>query len=309
MRRLRLLLALSISLAIAGPLRADDSSSSLQISADPASIRLSGPDASYSILVEQKLAYGRAADLTRQAEFRSLTPTIIEVSSFGVVRSLADGAGTIEVTAAGQKQSVAVTVEGSGQPRHFNFENDIVPLLSKFGCNSSGCHGKAEGQNGFKLSVFGFDPAADYAALTMEGRGRRMFPAVPEKSLFLQKAAGIVPHGGGLRIARDSREYAILRNWIAGGLPPGDATRSARRGARSAAQRTATGHGRPSTVARHRDFQRWKANGCHAHGPLSIQQRRPGRRRRQGLCHRRHVAGSGGRHGQLHGRACPCSRL
>src|SRR5262245_31314314 len=55
--------------------------------------------------------------------------------------------------------------------RRFNVENDIVPILSKFGCNSSGCHGKAEGQNGFKLSIFGFDPVADYAALTQEGRG------------------------------------------------------------------------------------------------------------------------------------------
>jgi hypothetical protein len=224
MRRMRLLLALSISLAIGGPLRAGDPSAALQISADPTSIHLAGPDASYSILVEQQLADGRAADLTRQAEFRSLTPRIVEVSSFGVVRSLADGAALVEITAAGQKQSVAVTVEGIGQPRHFNFENDIVPLLSKFSCNSSGCHGKAEGQNGFKLSVFGFDPAADYAALTMEGRGRRMFPAVPEKSLFLEKAAGFVPHGGGLRIARGSREYQILRNWIASGLPPGDAS-------------------------------------------------------------------------------------
>ena len=74
MRRTRLLLALSIWLTIGGPLRAGDISSSLQISADPTSIHLSGPDASYSILVEQKLADGRAADLTHQAEFRSLTP-------------------------------------------------------------------------------------------------------------------------------------------------------------------------------------------------------------------------------------------
>ena len=138
------------------------------------------------------------------------------------MRGLADGTGMLEVTAGGQKQTVSVTVEGSRQPRHFNFENDILPLLGRFGCNSSGCHGKAEGQNGFKLSVFGFDPPADYAALSMEGRGRRMFPAMPEQSLFLKKASGVVPHGGGLRIGRDTREYAILRDWIAAGLPRGD---------------------------------------------------------------------------------------
>src|SRR4051794_8878872 len=108
------------------------------------------------------------------------------------------------------------------RPRRFNFENDIVPLLSRYGCNSSGCHGKVEGQNGFKLSVFGFDPAADYTALIKESRGRRVFPAAPEQSLLLTKVSGRMPHGGGLRIARGSNEYETLRAWIAGGTPFGD---------------------------------------------------------------------------------------
>lgn len=107
------------------------------------------------------------------------------------------------------------------EQRRFNFENDIVPILSKFGCNSSGCHGKAEGQNGFKLSVFGFDPVADYAALTQEGRGRRVVPTVAERSLLLAKASGRVPHGGGVRIVRGSDEYRTLNEWVAAGLPFG----------------------------------------------------------------------------------------
>ena len=103
----------------------------------------------------------------------------------------------------------------------FNFANDIVPIFSRHQCNTSGCHGKAEGQNGFKLSVFGFDPPADYAALVMEGRGRRVFPAAPERSLLLRKACGDVPHGGGVRFAKSSREYQRLREWIAAGMPLG----------------------------------------------------------------------------------------
>src|SRR5437867_4737932 len=98
--------------------------------------------------------------------------------------------------------------------RPFHFENDIEPLLSRFGCNSSGCHGKAEGQNGFKLSVFGFDPAADHAALTKEARGRRVLPGAPEFSLLLMKASGAVPHGGGVRIPQGTPEYETLRAWI-----------------------------------------------------------------------------------------------
>jgi hypothetical protein len=106
--------------------------------------------------------------------------------------------------------------------RRYNFENDIIPLLSKFGCNSSGCHGKAEGQNGFKLSVFGFDPAADYAALTKEGRGRRVFAQAPEHSLLLGKMSGSVPHGGGRRIPKGSPAYDVVRGWITAGVPFGN---------------------------------------------------------------------------------------
>src|SRR5947208_6974408 len=92
-----------------------------------------------------------------------------------------------------------VAVQAQTGPRSFHFENDITPLLNRFGCNSSGCHGNAEGQNGFKLSIFGFDPAFDYNALVKESRGRRIFVAAPEASLLLGKASGVMPHGGGVR--------------------------------------------------------------------------------------------------------------
>jgi len=107
-------------------------------------------------------------------------------------------------------------------PTGQHFENDIEPLLSRHGCNSSGCHGKAEGQGGFKLSVFAFDPGADYSALVKEGRGRRINAAAPDESLLLRKASGTAPHGGGIRIKADTKDYATLRNWIAAGMPVGD---------------------------------------------------------------------------------------
>ncbi|MEY2727588.1 MAG: hypothetical protein RLZZ458_3455 [Planctomycetota bacterium] len=106
----------------------------------------------------------------------------------------------------------------------WNFENHIIPVLTRFGCNMSGCHGKAEGQNGFKLSVFGFDPLADYQAIVQDGFGRRVFPGVPENSLLLLKATGQVPHGGGARLDPSRAEYQRLRNWIAAGMPFGTAT-------------------------------------------------------------------------------------
>src|SRR6266550_3285394 len=76
-------------------------------------------------------------------------------------------------------EPAAVEVKGCKEGRAVDFKTEIVPLLSKHGCNSGGCHGKASGQNGFKLSLFGFDADADYAAITKEARGRRLFPAAP----------------------------------------------------------------------------------------------------------------------------------
>jgi hypothetical protein len=100
-----------------------------------------------------------------------------------------------------------------------DFSNDVVPLLTRFGCNAGGCHGKASGQNGFKLSLFGFDPAFDYDAIVKEARGRRVFPAAPDRSLLLAKPAGQTPHGGGKRFPPDSEAYQIIKHWIVQGMP------------------------------------------------------------------------------------------
>jgi hypothetical protein len=110
----------------------------------------------------------------------------------------------------------------AGEERPLHFVNDIVPLLSRHGCNAGGCHGRASGQNGFKLSLFGFDPAFDYNALVKEARGRRLLPASPDSSLLLTKASGRVAHGGGKRLSAESEDYRILRAWIAQGMPVGD---------------------------------------------------------------------------------------
>jgi hypothetical protein len=100
-----------------------------------------------------------------------------------------------------------------------NFELDVMPVLTAAGCNSGACHGKARGQNGFQLSLLGFDPNFDYEAIAKEGRGRRLFPAAPEKSLLLQKPTAQVPHGGGERLKLGSPEYQTLHTWIVAGLP------------------------------------------------------------------------------------------
>ena len=100
-----------------------------------------------------------------------------------------------------------------------DFERDVQPILTRYACNSGACHGKARGQNGFQLSLLGFDPEFDYAAITKEARGRRIFPASPQDSLFLTKPLGKVPHGGGRRLSSNSNEYKIIARWIQTGAP------------------------------------------------------------------------------------------
>lgn len=113
----------------------------------------------------------------------------------------------------------ALSIASGDDAVPLNFRTDILPVLSKYGCNSGSCHGKAIGQNGFKLSLFGYDPQFDYIALVHEGRGRRVSPAAPDDSLLLLKASGGMPHGGGVRFSTESDAYQLLRRWIDEGLP------------------------------------------------------------------------------------------
>jgi hypothetical protein len=108
--------------------------------------------------------------------------------------------------------------------RPLHFANDIEPLLTSHGCNAGACHGKASGQNGFKLSLLAFDPKADWAAIVSEARGRRLFPAAPERSMLLAKPTGRVAHGGGKRFDVNSETYRTLLRWIRQGAPAGDAS-------------------------------------------------------------------------------------
>jgi hypothetical protein len=117
---------------------------------------------------------------------------------------------------------VATSVAGERETP-VSFVNDIVPALTKAGCNAGVCHAKAGGgQNGFQLSLLGFEPREDFEHMVREGRGRRIFPADPDRSLLLLKASAQIPHGGGLRFDPTSAGYHMLREWIRQGMPYGD---------------------------------------------------------------------------------------
>ncbi len=114
------------------------------------------------------------------------------------------------------------TASAAETPTPISFENDVVPILTKAGCNTGSCHAKAGGgQKGFQLSMLGFEPREDYDSLVKEAHGRRLFPAIPERSLLLKKACGDAPHGGGIRLLKNSDGYQLLRRWIESGTPYG----------------------------------------------------------------------------------------
>jgi hypothetical protein len=157
-------------------------------------------------------------DVTRAAHYVSSEPAIARVDSKGYVTPTGEGAALIQITLGRARVEVPVFVKEFGQGRPVDFQLEIEPLLSRLGCNAGGCHGKASGQNGFKLSLFGSDASFDHAAITKEARGRRVFPAAPEQSLILRKPTGQMPHGGGKRLNKESTEYQLLRQWIAAGM-------------------------------------------------------------------------------------------
>lgn len=180
---------------------------------------LAGPVARQQLLVTQTEADGRQDDVTRRVDYSAEPGDVVSIDSSGLVRPLRDGSATITARApSGEAATATIDVIGFDHPEPISFKNQIVPIFTKLGCNGGGCHGKSGGQNGFKLSLLGFQPEDDYEFLVKESRGRRLFPAAPEKSLLIQKAVGRMPHGGGKRLETDGHEHQLLVRWIEQGL-------------------------------------------------------------------------------------------
>ena len=191
------------------------------LSANPAYIMLNEPDETFTLLIEGTFEDGSKRDLTRESTLKAESNRICSLDSTGEIRAIQAGSTNIHVQYGNQSTTIQVEVRQNESLRPLHFESDMIPIFNRYGCNGASCHGKAEGQNGFKLSVFGFDPMSDYLALRSESRGRRVFPAVPEQSLLLKKICGETPHGGGIRIRKESPEYRLIQKWISQGLPLG----------------------------------------------------------------------------------------
>ncbi|WP_417739661.1 DUF1549 domain-containing protein [Rosistilla oblonga] len=190
-------------------------------------ITLRGRDIAQQCVVLGHYESGQIRDVTRDVQWQPQPAGIVDVSETGYISTLAEGDCTVTAAILGaddatqQTAKIAVRVENLVNDVPINFPDQITPIFTKFGCNGGGCHGKSGGQNGFRMSLLGFEPQEDYEWLVAEGRNRRVFPTSPDHSLLLQKASGVVPHGGGSLVATDSPSYRVMRRWIAQGMPYG----------------------------------------------------------------------------------------
>lgn len=188
----------------------------VSLEADPPAVELRGPTDACQMVVTARRRDGSTVDVTRFAavEWPESAGT---VSRSGVLRAAADGQSTVTFTYGEARVSVPVVAAGTSDPLRPDYVRDVMPVISKLGCNAGTCHGANDGKNGFKLSLRGYDPVFDVLALTDEQASRRSNAAVPDSSLFLEKASAAVPHEGGQLTVPGEVSYEILRAWIAQG--------------------------------------------------------------------------------------------
>ncbi|MSQ93849.1 MAG: DUF1553 domain-containing protein [Gemmataceae bacterium] len=189
------------------------------VTVQPAAIEIKHQRHPHTLQVLGASVDGFALDLRTQAKYASADPKIASVDAEGWVRPIANGSTQITVNVAGVTKTVAVKVQLPPTEPPMSFRHEVMPVLSRGGCNSGGCHGYSLGKNGFKLSLRGADPDLDFLAITRDSMTRRLNFQSPETSLLLSKPAGDSPHEGGVRFARNSLSYEIVNKWIQQGAP------------------------------------------------------------------------------------------
>lgn len=219
-----LLLASSVGAAPRRPApRPVSKPSLLGLQVTPASVTLDGQGAEQSLLVTGKTAAGGLVDLTREAKYASSNPKVVQVTAEGHARITGSGSAVVLVRAGGSTARVAVRTRNHAARPPLSFRTDVMPVLTRAGCYQGACHAKQGGQNGFQLSVLGYDPEFDHGAIVRQAGARRLNRQDPGKSLLLLKATLTVPHAGGKRFGVESAEYRLLTRWIAEGAGFGPA--------------------------------------------------------------------------------------
>ena len=177
-----------------------------------------------SLVVQATYVDGITRDVTAQATMTPANPALVRRDGF-VLYPVADGETNLDVAFGGQTVKVPVKVAQATVTLPISFRLDVMPVFMRAGCNTGSCHGAARGKDGFRISLFGFDPEGDHFRLTREMVGRRINTAVPDDSTMLEKSIGAVPHTGGKRMEKGDEYYTTLKTWIEAGVPNDDVTK------------------------------------------------------------------------------------
>ncbi len=186
-----------------------------EISFEPASLTLENIRDARKVIIWGKTASGERIDISDEAKLKVDT-NVVAIEPEGYIQPKAKGETTLAATLGEVHASLPVRVLSAENPP-VRFVRDVIPVMSKVGCNAGTCHGSAKGKNGFKLSLRGYDPDFDYQALINDISGRRFNRVAVDQSLMLLKPTAEVPHEGRQAIKPGSREYHLLRQWIAEG--------------------------------------------------------------------------------------------
>jgi hypothetical protein len=211
-----MLLALAQPAAAAGP-------AVTELAAYPAAVSLTTARDRQGLVVQATFADGSTRDVTGEAELKLDKP--VAAITNGELAPLADGEAKLAVAFGGKSAEVAVSVKRAAEADPLRFRADVMPVFTKVGCNTGKCHGSASGKDGFRLSLFGYDPDGDHLRITREAGGRRVNLATPDDCLLLNKATGKVPHTGGKRVEPGSENEQLLVRWLEAGAAkdPADA--------------------------------------------------------------------------------------
>lgn len=186
------------------------------IEVSPSTVRLKGPWSYQQLLVTGLLDSGDRVDVTRLSKF-TVPEQIGQATPTGQVTASTNAVSAVVVQTGEQVVAVPLIAEERATEQPISYVRDVMPVISRLGCNQGTCHGAKDGKEGFKLSLRGYDPIYDVRAWTDDLKARRINLASPDNSLLLLKATGAVPHIGGQLTAPGSKYYRILRQWIAEG--------------------------------------------------------------------------------------------
>ncbi len=183
----------------------------------PGNVALAGPKARQQLVITGTYAAGSPRDLTALCDIGVKDAGVVSVEG-GYIIPLKNGATTLTIKAGARTVQVPVSVKDMDKASPVSFRHEVIASLNVGGCNAGACHGTPSGKGGFKLSLRGFDPDADFQQLTRDVLGRRGDRQTPDASLVMLKSLGRVPHEGGSRFSPSSVPAKMIKSWLAEGM-------------------------------------------------------------------------------------------